>query len=105
MEGDDQHELEQRGPHYSRLLVDLHQAADRKQWNDVVQLSEQVLAIAPQRSMEATPVTSIAIPVRQICRIAVAMVTDQVEASSDPETRLLGPRIADHGTTRRVVRR
>ncbi len=64
-----------------------------------------VLAIAPQRSMEATPVTSIAIPVRQICRIAVAMVTDQVEASSDPETRLLGPRIADHGTTRRVVRR
>ena len=32
-----QAELEQRGPKFAKLLVDLHQAADQKQWNDVVQ--------------------------------------------------------------------
>lgn len=64
-----------------------------------------VLAIAPQRSMEPAGVTSIAIPVSQICRIAVAMATNQTEPLSEPETRLLAPRIADHGTTRRIVSR
>jgi hypothetical protein len=41
-------ELQKRGQAFSGLLVALHEAASRKQWRDVVKLSEEVLAIAPQ---------------------------------------------------------
>jgi hypothetical protein len=41
-------DLEKRHRRFSGLLVALHEAATRKQWKDVVELSEEVLAVAPQ---------------------------------------------------------
>src|SRR5205823_6319924 len=40
--------LEQRYQAFSGLLVSLHEAATRKDWREVVRISEQVLAMAPQ---------------------------------------------------------
>jgi tetratricopeptide (TPR) repeat protein len=40
--------LEQRHLTFSALLMQLHEAADQKDWRQVVRLSEQVLALAPQ---------------------------------------------------------
>jgi tetratricopeptide (TPR) repeat protein len=40
--------LEQQLQSFSALLVQLHEAAEQRHWQDVVRLSEQVLAIAPQ---------------------------------------------------------
>jgi hypothetical protein len=40
--------LEQQHQTFSALLVQLHEAAERRDWREVVRLSEQVLAIAPQ---------------------------------------------------------
>src|SRR5262249_46829500 len=39
---------EQRHLTFSALLMQLHEAADQKDWRQVVRLSEQVLALAPQ---------------------------------------------------------
>src|SRR5262249_47027345 len=33
---------------FSSLLVQLHEAAEQRQWRDVVRLAEQVVALAPQ---------------------------------------------------------
>jgi FHA domain len=41
-------ELENRHHAFAALLVQLHEAVDRKEWREVVRLSEQVLAMAPQ---------------------------------------------------------
>jgi tetratricopeptide (TPR) repeat protein len=40
--------LEHQQQSFSALLVQLHEAAEQRHWQDVVRLSEQVLAIAPQ---------------------------------------------------------
>lgn len=40
--------LEHQHQAFSALLVQLHEAAERREWREVVRLSEQVLAIAPQ---------------------------------------------------------
>jgi hypothetical protein len=40
--------LENRHQAFSSLLVELHEAAERREWREVVRLSEQVLALAPQ---------------------------------------------------------
>ena len=40
--------LEQRHQSFSSLLVQLHEAADQRDWRQVVHLSEQVLSMAPQ---------------------------------------------------------
>lgn len=40
--------LEEKNRVYSDLLVSLHEAASRKEWRDVVRISEKLLAIAPQ---------------------------------------------------------
>jgi tetratricopeptide (TPR) repeat protein len=39
---------EERHQTFSALLVQLHEAADQKEWREVVRLSEQALAMAPQ---------------------------------------------------------
>src|SRR5262249_48676796 len=41
-------ELEQRQQSFAGLLVQLHEAVDQARWRDVVELSEKVLAAAPQ---------------------------------------------------------
>ncbi|HEV8062843.1 MAG TPA: FHA domain-containing protein [Gemmataceae bacterium] len=41
-------DLDKRNLTFSGLLVSLHEAALKKQWRDVVRLSEEVLAVAPQ---------------------------------------------------------
>jgi hypothetical protein len=41
-------DLRERGHAFPELLVRLHDAAGQERWQDVVQLSEQVLAVAPQ---------------------------------------------------------
>src|SRR5262249_49610795 len=41
-------ESEQRHQAFSDSIVQLHEAVERKHWGDVVQLSEKVLAMAPQ---------------------------------------------------------
>jgi hypothetical protein len=41
-------EIDKRNQAFSGLLVSLHEAALKKQWRDVVRLSEEVLAVAPQ---------------------------------------------------------
>jgi hypothetical protein len=41
--------LEQQYQAFSDLLVQLHEAAEQREWRAVVRLSEQVLAIAPQQ--------------------------------------------------------
>jgi hypothetical protein len=43
-------DLHERGRTFAALLVQLHEAADHQQWREVVQLSEQVLAQAPQHA-------------------------------------------------------
>ncbi len=43
-------ELEDRGQKFAGLLVQLHQAAQRKEWHEVMQLAEQTLAIAPNHA-------------------------------------------------------
>ena len=43
-------ELTERRPAFSRLLVQLHEAANEQRWRDVVGLAEQVLALAPQHA-------------------------------------------------------
>jgi tetratricopeptide (TPR) repeat protein len=43
-----QQDLERRRQAFGSLLVELHRVVDRKQWGEVVRLSEQVLAVAPQ---------------------------------------------------------
>src|SRR5439155_1997085 len=40
--------LEQQLQAFSALLMQLHEAAEQREWREVVRLSEQVLAIAPQ---------------------------------------------------------
>jgi tetratricopeptide (TPR) repeat protein len=40
--------LEQRHQSFANLLVQLHAAADQRDWREVVRLSEQVLSMAPQ---------------------------------------------------------
>src|SRR5207244_2027335 len=40
--------LEQRHQSFSSLLVQLHEAANQRDWREVVRLSEQVLSMAPQ---------------------------------------------------------
>ncbi len=40
--------LEQRHQAFASLLVQLHDAAEQREWREVVRLSEQVLALAPQ---------------------------------------------------------
>jgi hypothetical protein len=40
-------DLEQRGRVFAGLLVRLHETANRRDWHEVMQLAEQVLAIAP----------------------------------------------------------
>jgi hypothetical protein len=40
--------LEHQHQAFSALLVQLHEAAEQREWREVVRLSEQVLAIAPQ---------------------------------------------------------
>jgi len=40
--------LEQRHQSFSGLLVQLHEAANQRDWREVVRLSEQVLSMAPQ---------------------------------------------------------
>ena len=40
--------LEHQLQAFSALLIQLHEAAEQREWRDVVRLSEQVLAIAPQ---------------------------------------------------------
>jgi hypothetical protein len=40
--------LEQKHQAFSALLVQLHEAANQRDWREVVRLSEQVLALAPQ---------------------------------------------------------
>jgi hypothetical protein len=40
--------LEQRHQAFASLLVQLHEATDQRDWREVVRLSEQVLAMAPQ---------------------------------------------------------
>lgn len=40
--------LEHQHQLFSDLLIQLHEAAEQREWRDVVRLSEQVLAIAPQ---------------------------------------------------------
>jgi hypothetical protein len=44
--------LEQRHQAFTALLVQLHDAAEQKEWREVIRLSEQVLSLAPQH-MEA----------------------------------------------------
>jgi hypothetical protein len=41
-------DLERRLQSFSELLLQLHEVADRREWREVVRLSEQVLALAPQ---------------------------------------------------------
>jgi hypothetical protein len=41
-------DLAKRGRAFSELIVSLHEAATKKAWKDVVKLSEEVLAVAPQ---------------------------------------------------------
>jgi hypothetical protein len=42
--------LEQRHQTFSALLVQLHEAAEQRDWREVVRLAEQVLALAPQHA-------------------------------------------------------
>jgi tetratricopeptide (TPR) repeat protein len=50
-------ELENRRKNFGDLLVQLHEAAQEEQWRKVLQLAEQVLALAPQHA-EARKVRS-----------------------------------------------
>jgi tetratricopeptide (TPR) repeat protein len=52
-------DLEERGRSFAELLVKLHAAADQARWPEVVQLAEQVLAVAPQH-LEARKARSLA---------------------------------------------
>ncbi len=52
-----QDELENRRKNFGDLLVQLHEAAQEEQWRKVLQLAEQVLALAPQHA-EARKVRS-----------------------------------------------
>jgi len=45
-----QQELEQRREVFAGLLLQLHEAVDAARWREVVQLSDQVLAVAPQHA-------------------------------------------------------
>jgi hypothetical protein len=49
--------LEERSQEFARLLGPLHEAARREYWQDVLRLSEQILALAPQH-VEARKVRS-----------------------------------------------
>src|SRR5207302_3366390 len=40
--------LEHQHQTFSALLVQLHEAAEHREWREVIRLSEQVLALAPQ---------------------------------------------------------
>src|SRR5262249_27466555 len=42
------YELKERRPAFADLLVKLHEAVDQQRWRDVVALSDQALALAPQ---------------------------------------------------------
>jgi tetratricopeptide (TPR) repeat protein len=50
-------ELEERRKDFGNLLVKLHEAAQQEHWREVIQLAEQVLALAPQHA-EARKVRS-----------------------------------------------
>src|SRR5262249_14845441 len=52
-----QNDLENRNHSFTALLVQLHEAAQQARWHEVLQLSEQVLAVAPQHA-EARKVRS-----------------------------------------------
>ncbi|HXG10452.1 MAG TPA: FHA domain-containing protein [Gemmataceae bacterium] len=65
------HDLEQRQRTFAGLLVKLHEAADRARWQEVVELSEQVLAAAPNhaearraRTLAWKAIEPITVPVR-----------------------------------------
>ncbi len=42
-------ELEKHGKEFGRLIVDLHEAVARENWREVLRLSDEVLAMAPQQ--------------------------------------------------------
>jgi hypothetical protein len=65
--------LEQRHQSFAALLVQLHEAAEQRDWRNVVRVSEQVLAMAPQH-MEARKARA------------------QAWRAIDPETVARGPR-------------
>jgi hypothetical protein len=45
-----QRELEENSKKYAALIVELHEAVAREAWRDVVRLSDEVLALAPQQA-------------------------------------------------------
>ncbi|HLJ95710.1 MAG TPA: FHA domain-containing protein [Gemmataceae bacterium] len=73
--------LEHQHEAFSNLLVQLHEAAEQRQWREVVRLSEQVLAIAPQH-LEARKARA------QAWRVlepeTIASVPRVAEAAADP---------------------
>jgi tetratricopeptide (TPR) repeat protein len=52
-----QKELEERRKNFGDLLIKLHEAAQQEHWREVIQMAEQVLALAPQHA-EARKVRS-----------------------------------------------
>jgi tetratricopeptide (TPR) repeat protein len=76
-----QNDLENRNHSFTALLVQLHEAAQQARWHEVLQLSEQVLAVAPQHA-EARKVRSKAWKAIEPLTVVTPRARDRAEAVS-----------------------
>jgi hypothetical protein len=85
-----QNDLEERRQKFSGLLCQLHQAAQRKEWHEVMQLAEETLAIAPNH-MEARRARTQAWKAIEPTTVAVREPAKQVEqpGPEEPPKRFL----------------
>ena len=84
-----QRDLERARETFAPLLVELHEAVEQARWREVVQLSDQALALAPQHA-EARRARSRAWKVIEPVTVAVARSSaTPAPVSSQPEPAVI----------------